>query len=98
MPGYMQISSIGNSDILQGNLNALVSENAVITYSEKQYDNDLQIKKYVEENRNKFKNSPTVFVQEKSIANQIKEFKGLVDEEIITESEFEAKKKQLLGL
>ncbi|RJF35078.1 SHOCT domain-containing protein [Oenococcus oeni] len=33
-----------------------------------------------------------------SIADQIKEVKNLLDQNLITESEFSAKKKQLLGL
>lgn len=33
-----------------------------------------------------------------SEAEQIREFKGLLDDGIITEEEFEAKKRQLLGI
>lgn len=40
----------------------------------------------------------TIVPQEKSPAEQIKEFKELYDLGIITEQEFNAKKKQLLGL
>ena len=36
--------------------------------------------------------------EEKSSAAQIKEFKELLDDGIITQEEFDAKKKQLLGL
>lgn len=37
-------------------------------------------------------------VQEVSAADEIKKFKGLLDDGIITQEEFDAKKKQLLGL
>ena len=42
------------------------------------------------------KNSAPVAVQ--STASEIKEYKALLDEGIITQEEFDAKKKQLLGL
>lgn len=41
---------------------------------------------------------PTVAVKEISSADEIRKFKNLMDEGIITEEEFNAKKKQLLGL
>lgn len=43
-------------------------------------------------------NSGTSHTIEKSVAEQIMEFKQLLDLNIITPEEFEAKKKQLLGL
>ena len=40
----------------------------------------------------------TSIAQEKSIPEQLKELKELVDMDILTQDEFDAKKKQLLGL
>ena len=42
--------------------------------------------------------APTPSGQEISVADEIRKFKGLLDDGIITEEEFAAKKKQLLGL
>lgn len=42
--------------------------------------------------------TPTQIIQQKSPAEQIKEYKALLEEGIITQAEFDAKKKQLLGL
>jgi hypothetical protein len=96
MPGYMQISAKGNNDLLQGSFNALASENAVVIYNTNQYNSALEIKKYIEENRSNYKNK-NYTIQQKSAAEQIKEFKELLDQEIITKQEFDEKKKQLLN-
>ena len=42
--------------------------------------------------------APTVSAGEMSVADEIRKFKALLDDGIITEEEFNAKKKQLLGL
>ncbi len=42
--------------------------------------------------------APTQIIQQKSPAEQIKEYMALLEEGIITQAEFDAKKKQLLGL
>ena len=44
------------------------------------------------------KNTPTVAVNQVSPAEELKKFKELLDMGIITQEEFDAKKKQLLGL
>ena len=67
-------------------------------YDDKQYNSALEIKKYVEENRNKMSTVNTTIVNTKSAAEQIKEFKELLDMGIISQEEFDAKKKELLGL
>ena len=46
---------------------------------------------------NKAKNAPSV-VQQISAADELKKFKELLDMGIISQEEFDAKKKQLLGL
>lgn len=45
-----------------------------------------------------YSQAATTVIHQKSPAEQIKEFKALLDEGIITEEEFAAKKKDLLGL
>lgn len=57
-----------------------------------------KIKEYVED-KLQHKNEPTTIIkQEKSVAEQIRELKALLDDGIISQEEFNAKKKQLLGL
>ena len=43
-------------------------------------------------------NAPTQVVAETSAADELKKFKELLDMGVITQEEFDAKKKQLLGL
>ena len=50
---------------------------------------------YLTKRENSF---PTTIIQEASAADEILKYKHLFDEGIITQEEFEAKKKQLLGL
>lgn len=55
----------------------------------------MQMKEQIENCREQ---SSTSVVQENSSADEILKYKGLFDAGIITQAEFEAKKKQLLGL
>lgn len=61
----------------------------------------LEVKKVFDEYKAKESESAvgnTAVVQEVSAADEIKKFKDLLDSGIITQEEFDAKKKQLLGL
>ncbi|MBQ8651573.1 MAG: SHOCT domain-containing protein [Alphaproteobacteria bacterium] len=55
------------------------------------------IKKKVEETKRQ-KNAPVVVTNQVSSADELKKFKELLDMGVITQEEFDAKKKQLLGL
>lgn len=55
------------------------------------------IRKRIREERSKPKEA-TIIQQQTSSAQEMKEFKALLDEGIITQEEFDAKKKQILGL
>lgn len=96
LPGYMQFSVTGNADT-QGVLGGVGSENAVTIYSKDQYRSAEEVKKYVQEHRKKATGNTTI-VNTKSPAEQIKEFKELLDMGVISQEEFDAKKKELLGL
>ena len=50
------------------------------------------------ENDETGKNAPQIVTSVKSSAEQIREYKGLLDDGIITQTEFDAKKKELLNL
>ena len=56
-----------------------------------------RVKKYIDENKDKYMNSTTNIIN-KSPAEQIKEFKELLDLGIISQDDFNQKKNQLLGL
>ena len=50
------------------------------------------------ENDETGKNAPQIVTSVKRSAEQIREYKGLLDDGIITQTEFDAKKKELLNL
>ena len=56
------------------------------------------ISKLIVERQNKETKTETVVKQETSNADEIKKYKDLLDSGVITQEEFDAKKKQLLGL
>ena len=58
-----------------------------------------EIVEYIETRKRELSNSQTPqVIQEISVADELKKFKELLDMGIITQEEFDAKKKQLLGL
>ncbi|MBO7170519.1 MAG: SHOCT domain-containing protein [Clostridia bacterium] len=61
-----------------------------------------EIKKYLDQMLAKVRgsknNSSTTIIQASSNAEELKKYKDLLDAGIITQEEFDAKKKQLLGL
>ena len=67
------------------------------------YKEAKEIYEFIEKRRKEIKAeskaaSTSTIIQEKSAAEQIKEFKELLDLDIISQEEFDAKKKQLLGI
>lgn len=97
--GYIQFSILGGIESRGGIMNATQDENTVMF---KKKDNELanKIRNHVEvkisEHLNK-DNSSTI-VNQPSAADEIMKYKNLLDSEIITREEFDAKKKELLGL
>lgn len=57
-----------------------------------------KIKDYIEEYLKNAPKTDTTVVQQVSSADELKKFKDLLDMGVITQEEFDAKKKQLLGL
>lgn len=57
-----------------------------------------KVNEYIQECLRLSKTAPVQQAQSISSADEIKKYKGLLDDGIITQEEFEAKKKQLLGL
>ena len=80
---------------------ALRNENALPLRFAKQNEEAMKIKAYVEEQIMKCANNKggtTIVQQAASPAEELKKMKELLDMGIITQEEFDAKKKQLLGL
>ena len=100
MTGYIQIAEIGaskNKGLSTGAMQAAKDENSVLFNSKDKYETALKIKKFIEEQMAEL-NSGQKFTQETSAADEILKFKSLLEQGIINQEEFEAKKKQLLGL
>lgn len=94
--GYIQFIISGSKESKGGLLAATKDENTIMfTKKEQQYANE--IKEYVE---NVLANKRTTVVHEvkTDTSEEIRKYKSLLDEGIISEEEFIQKKKQLLGI
>jgi len=90
--GYIQFTLPGGIESRGGTFDAASDENSVTFYSGEQYKiaSEIKIEKLRSLSSNTFSNV--------SNADELKKFKQLSDEGVITRGEFEQKKKQLLGL
>ena len=99
--GFIEFSTPGSRDS-RNTEEALHNENALCFKTGKQQDVDAKkIKDYVDEQILKLsqnKGGTTIVQQAASPAEELKKMKELLDMGIITQEEFDAKKKQLLGL
>ena len=57
-----------------------------------------EIKDYVQSKINSINNQQTTVINPTSGADELRKFKQLLDEGIISQEEFDTKKKQILGL
>lgn len=91
--GYIQFSLPGGNERTKGAFDATQDENSVMF---RKSDNELatELKRRIE----KMLHTDNNHVTSSSSADEIKKFKELYDSGIITEDEFDQKKKQLLGL
>jgi hypothetical protein len=95
--GFIQFGIMGGREKQGGVLAAVDDENSVV-FSMDQNDKAEEIKNYIEGIiLNRSKGGQTV-VQQASAADEILKFKNLLDAGVITQEEFDAKKKALLGL
>lgn len=93
--GYIQFSLLGSNDG-RGGVNQAMNDENTITFLQNEEHLLLQIKEFVEYKityNNKTTEKPTT-----SNLDEIKKLKDLLDINAITQDEFDAKKKQLLGL
>ena len=96
--GFMQFIYPGSSESKANVLDAINDENS-IPFQPSELENARTIYNYIEERRHDLSSRQGAHViQQLSSADEIKKFKELLDLGIITQEEFDAKKKQLLGL
>ena len=94
--GFLEFTVLGSIE-QQGGLFASAGENTIIV-SKKGNEMAEKIKDFVEEKILERSKPQGTVVQQASAADELKKFKDLMDSGIITQEEFDAKKKQLLGL
>ena len=98
--GFIEFSVPGGKD--SKNIEqAMKNENALPIKASSQNEVAMKIKEYVDEQIMKFANNKggtTIVQQAASPAEELKKMKELLDMGIITQEEFNAKKKELLGL
>lgn len=95
--GFIQFGIMGGREVQGGVFNAANDENSVI-FTPDLNDKALEIKEYIESIiLNRTKAAHTV-VQQTSAADEILKYKNLLDQGILTQQEFDTKKKELLGL
>lgn len=95
--GFIQFGIMGGREVQGGLFNAANDENSVMFTSDLN-DKALQIKEYIESLILSRLNGSQTIVKQTSAADEILKYKNLCDQGIITQQEFEAKKKELLGL
>jgi hypothetical protein len=91
--GYMQFTIPGGIESRTGVFDATRDENSVVIQSKQQYEIASEIKNIIE----KLRSSSSVTAGVSSNADELRKFKQLMDDGIISKEEFEQKKKQLLG-
>ena len=98
--GFIEFTTPGSRDS-KNTEEALTNENALCFKNGRQDAEAKKIKEYVDEQILKIaqtKNGATIIQQATSPAEELKKMKELLDMGVITQDEFDAKKKQLLGL
>lgn len=95
--GFIQFAVLGGKEARGGVWNATQDENTVMLKPGEQSEIGEKIKAYVEKQIIE-RSKPQTIVQQASVADEIIKLKQLLDMGVITSGEFDAKKKQLLGL
>lgn len=93
--GYMEFEYPGSRS---GNSSGAYSSENAIAFTKKDLEKMKEIYNYVDGKIREYKNKGNETVQQLSPADELKKFKELLDAGIITQDEFDAKKKELLGL
>lgn len=98
--GHLQFSMLGGNESKGGILSAASDENT-ITFTSKKDHAAKEVHEYLSKRLRELKtvkNAPVIQTAPTSAADELKKFNELLHLGIITQEEFDAKKKQLLGL
>ena len=95
--GFIQFSFAGSIEYRGGITSAVNDENSIL-YDTPRLAEVREIVSYLEKRRKEIKQAKGGAVSQISQADELKKYKELLDSGVITEEEFAAKKKQLLGL
>lgn len=95
--GFIQFTYPGSGEGKAGVVEAVDDENS-IPVSKTNVELARTIVEYIEQTKRAMKSGVTPIVNQPSAADELKKFKELLDMGVITQEEFDAKKKQLLGL
>ena len=93
--GYIQFAYSGSSESKGGVFDAVTDENTINFSSKKELQQAKKLKALIESLQNESSQPAT---SNTSDADELIKFKELLDAGVITEEEFEAKKKQILGV
>jgi Short C-terminal domain len=98
--GYIQFSFPGSKEVNGRRImEAVKDENTVMAGNKSQYEQMVKAKTLIEEYQNDVEvKEPQSPLNPSSVADEIKKLAELRDSGILTEEEFSAKKKQLLGI
>lgn len=95
--GFIQFAYPGSVENKGGLVAAINDENS-IPFQPHDLALAQEIVSFIEARRKELKNKVVPLIQQQSAADEIAKFKQLCDSGVITQEEFEAKKRQLLGL
>ena len=97
--GYLQFTIAGGNENHGGIFSATQDENTVM-FSRKYWEDIKKLKEYIETRQSEIRRESNTITASapKSSAQEIMEFKNLLDQGIITEAEFEFKKRELLNI
>lgn len=96
--GYLQLETASSTMNNRGD--NFFNENS-FTFDDDLFEQMDEVAKFIKKKVDEAKlnkNSPATVIQQTSSADELKKFKELLDMGVITQEEFDAKKKQLLGL
>ena len=93
--GYIQFAYSGSSETKGGTMSAVKDENS-ITFNQKELKKAEELRDLIESKRHSTGAPSTTNAL--SVADEIIKYKDLLDAGILTQEEFDAKKKQLLGI
>lgn len=95
--GFIQFAYPGSLEA-QGSVVAAINNENTIPVSPQNLELARKIVEFIENRRQQLKNAQAPVMQQNSAADELKKYKELLDMGAITQEEFDAKKKQLLGL